>query len=42
MVEQAAIERQSRDREGQRSIGSSEPVEVWSGSGSGGVLVPPR
>jgi len=36
MVEQAAIERQSRDR-GQPV--SSEPVEVW--AGSGGVLVPP-
>lgn len=42
MVEQAAIERQSRDRDGQRSTSSSEPVEVWAGSGSGGVLVPPR
>jgi excisionase family DNA binding protein len=41
MVEQAAIERQSREREQQHSGDSSEPVEVWAGVGSGGVLVPP-
>jgi excisionase family DNA binding protein len=41
MVEQAAIERQSREREQQLSRGSGEPVEVWAGAGSGGVLVPP-
>jgi excisionase family DNA binding protein len=41
MVEQAALERQSREREHSTSSGSGEPVELWAGSGDGGVLVPP-
>jgi excisionase family DNA binding protein len=42
MVDQAAVERRSRDRVQQISASSSEPVEVWAGSGSGGALAPPR
>jgi excisionase family DNA binding protein len=40
MVERAAIERQAREQPTPRS--SSEPVELWAGSGAGGVLVAPR
>jgi excisionase family DNA binding protein len=50
MVEKAAIERQSRERElwGARErelappSGSGDPGEIWSGSGSASALVPPR
>lgn len=42
MVEQAAVERLAQGREQPMSSGSSEPVELWAGSGSGGVLVRPR
>jgi excisionase family DNA binding protein len=42
MVEQAAIERQSREREQPIPIGSSEPIEVWAGVGSAGLLIPRR
>jgi excisionase family DNA binding protein len=42
MVEQAAIERQVREREQPTPSGSSEPVQLWSDSGTGGVLVAPR
>jgi excisionase family DNA binding protein len=41
MVEQAAVERRSREHEQPPSSGSSDPVELWAGSGAGGVLVPP-
>lgn len=42
MVEQAAVDRQAREREEPPLRGASEPVELWAGSGVGGVLVPPR
>jgi excisionase family DNA binding protein len=42
MVEQAAVERQARDREQSTASSSSEPAELWETSGAGGVLVPPR
>jgi excisionase family DNA binding protein len=42
MVEHAALERQARDRARPAPNRADEPVELWAGSGAGGVLVTPR
>jgi excisionase family DNA binding protein len=42
MVEQAAVERQSRDRDQSTAVRSGGPAELWETSGAVGVLVPPR